>query len=545
MRNWLKFTWLNWFTALYVGIAIFGAFKFFSPVPYWDMWNGGLEWYLNSSQRGLEGLFAQHNEHRIVLTRLLFGFEYLAAGGSGAFLIACNYILVFTLVGLLAHLIMKSRNSNLDSAKRWLVPVAVILLFSWVQQENLNWTFQSQFILVYLLPILSFVFAQKYLQSHSRKFAFLSLVFGELSVWTMANGQLALYVLSIMLIIRLPKKFIGYVTLALALVSSFVYFSDYLPNAAHGSPVSNVMSNPIGFLEYIFAYLGNPVFQLTGANQASSVAAICTGLLIVVVATVTLSRYFLQQNKHTSLFAAAAGVLFIGLTAAITAAGRVGFGVEQAFSSRYATPTLIAYCLLFVLIIGLGLHNLGAKHFASWIAILCVVFQFHVLVDEPEEILVRRSASIAVAMGVSDVDATGRVFPSDTDYLRGIAKRASDADITVFSSEPLSKYLRDQAEPVTPTANCFIQVDQVSVLESDSRFMKLLGWIGGLPKGASVEFAEILSPEGLPLGLANIGFKRPDLVEAKVADSEYRGVAGYVLKSPERTANTQLPCRLY
>jgi hypothetical protein len=166
-------------------------------------------------------------------------------------------------------------------------------------------------------------------------------------------------------------------------------------------------------------------------------------------------------------------------------------------------------------------------------------------VDEPEEALVRRSAAIAVAMGVSDLDTTGRIFPSDTDYLRGIAKRASDADITVFSSDPLSKYLGIQSDLVKPTPNCFIQVDEVSVLESDSRFMKLRGWIGGLPKGASVEFAEILSPEGLPLGLANIGFKRPDLVEAKVADSEYRGVAGYVLNSPERTANTQLPCRLY
>ncbi|MGD4365427.1 hypothetical protein QT713_22860, partial [Xanthomonas citri pv. citri] len=42
----------------------------FSPVPFWDMWDGGLGFYVRQ-MTDVSQWWAQHNEHRIVLSRIL------------------------------------------------------------------------------------------------------------------------------------------------------------------------------------------------------------------------------------------------------------------------------------------------------------------------------------------------------------------------------------------------------------------------------------------------------------------------------------------
>jgi hypothetical protein len=43
-------------------------------------------------------------------------------------------------------------------------------------------------------------------------------------------------------------------------------------------------------------------------------------------------------------------ILYIGGTALATAGGRLIFGIEQALTSRYMTPSLMAWAALFVII---------------------------------------------------------------------------------------------------------------------------------------------------------------------------------------------------
>jgi hypothetical protein len=54
-------------------LAVIGAVRWYSPVPYWDMWDGYLIYYLFSVQSGIWAhVFAQANEHRVTLSHLLF-----------------------------------------------------------------------------------------------------------------------------------------------------------------------------------------------------------------------------------------------------------------------------------------------------------------------------------------------------------------------------------------------------------------------------------------------------------------------------------------
>lgn len=527
----------------YLFTLILGGFKFYSPVPFWDMWNGGLEWHLDFAKNGFTSLFSQHNEHRIVLTRFLFEIDYLFGGGTGKFLIAFNYALIATLALVLFHFVRKSQNPNIIRTKPWLSPVLILIVTSWAQHENLNWTFQSQFILVYLLPLVSFVFMQRYLETDRRSYLILGLLVGELAVWTMANGQLALFVIGILLLIRAPRKVAGYMAVVLGLLSSLLYFAGYEAVSGHGSPISNVLQNPLTFLQYICAYLGNPVFHLMGGNMASALAAGITGLIVAFTATWALVKYFVYLPKDFSLFAVASMLIFLFLTTVATAAGRVGFGVEQAFASRYSTPVLIAYALLLILICGLGSFETSRIPVVSWFAIACVVFQFHIFVDEPTDTRDRRTAAMAIALNIEDKQETGRVFPSDTAYLWSIAKRASIGGVTIFSSQPLSGYLQDSPASLGESQGCTLHVDEILPLNDETRYVKLRGWVSGLSSGQSFGIGEVFDPTGAPLGLANVGYSRPDLLVAKVGVIENSGIIGYVKKPYPVQVGNELPCR--
>lgn len=534
---------LYFLVGIYLVTLIVGGFKFFSSVPFWDMWNGGLEWHLDFAKNGWTSLFSQHNEHRIVLTRLLFEIEYLFGGGTGKFLIALNYALIVSVAGVLFYFVSKSQNPNVIQTKAWLNPVLILITCSWAQHENLNWTFQSQFILVYLLPLMSFIWMQRYLETGRTSSMVLGLLMGELSVWTMANGQLALFVIGVLLLIRAPKQVAGYLAIALGVLSSFLYFIGYQSVAAHGSPINNVLQNPVAFVQYICAYLGNPVFHLMGGNMASALAAGITGLVVALTAAWALFKYFVFLPKDFSLFAIASMLVFIFLTTAATAAGRVGFGVEQAFASRYSTPVLISYALLLILICGLGAFETSRMPVVSWFVIASVVFQFHIFVDEPNDTRDRRTAAMAISLNIEDKEETGRVFPSDTNYLWKIAKRASDAGITMFSSQPLSGYLRANPARLEGSTSCILHVDEVQALANDKEYLKVRGWVSGLPSTQSFGIGEVFEPSGAALGLANIGYNRPDLLAAKVGVSENSGTVAYVKATYQPQVGQELPCR--
>lgn len=54
-------------------LTAIGATKNFTQVPFWDMWNGYLDFYVKSRSAGWDTWWAPHNEHRIVLARFFSG----------------------------------------------------------------------------------------------------------------------------------------------------------------------------------------------------------------------------------------------------------------------------------------------------------------------------------------------------------------------------------------------------------------------------------------------------------------------------------------
>ena len=73
-----------------VFIAIFGGAYLYSPIPYWDMWGGYLDFFLRVNNGDYGVWWSQHNEHRIILSRLLFWLDLKWFGGVSIFLIVFN-----------------------------------------------------------------------------------------------------------------------------------------------------------------------------------------------------------------------------------------------------------------------------------------------------------------------------------------------------------------------------------------------------------------------------------------------------------------------
>ncbi|RYB01494.1 hypothetical protein [Lichenibacterium ramalinae] len=303
-----------------------------SPLPWFDEW-ATVE-LIRAWQSGESSLpqilFAQHNEHRILVPRLVFFTDDLLFGGQGHASLAAIMLVQALHAGLFATLLARARGAG-----RWaLAAVVVALMFSLRQAENFTYGFQVQFVGVFAGAGASFaLFGLAVARRRRGRPIAPALVAAALAALvtalTMANGLAAGFVLvALSLLARMPRR----VTLACAawaVLLAAVYLNGYVPVAHHTRPVES-LDHPLGLLLYVATYLGG-----MGAPGPAAVPAALgvLGLLATAAAVARAVRVGAGAVELTLV-----GImLFVGAAAAVTGAGRLGFGIDQALSSRYAT----------------------------------------------------------------------------------------------------------------------------------------------------------------------------------------------------------------
>jgi hypothetical protein len=195
---------------IFILLAILGTIRSYSPVPFWDMWDGFLQFYLKVSSGDWGAWWVGHNEHRIVLSRLFFWLDLRFFGGTGWFSLSATYLLI-VVVGAFIALIWHEQTGSLqgrnlltgsDNSRRfsdWYVLLFLMAwIFSWSQYENLTWAFQDQFVLAQLLPLsgLYFLHLSATNLQRTRRYYCISVLSGILALGTMANGVFALPVMA-------------------------------------------------------------------------------------------------------------------------------------------------------------------------------------------------------------------------------------------------------------------------------------------------------------------------------------------------------------
>lgn len=546
--NWIKqHKWAVMFGLIaltYIELAVVGVFKAYTPVPHWDMWNGYLGFYEAVRQGDIGAWWAQHNEHRIVLSRVFFWLDLTVFGGQSWFLLVVNYALVCCTATLFYLFLKELLGGKDDRELRWvLFGVCVALLFAWSQDENLTWGFQSQFILAQLLPLAAFYFLHRSVdvEAKSGRYFLLAALCGIGAAGSMANGVLALPLMVVYsLLMRMGvAKTLTLVALAVLCVGG--YFYGYV-NPVNHVPMSQTLSQmPLMVGQYAMTYVGGLFFYMGVPWMAAAPSlwlAFAAGVAFVVLTLVATYRHLRALGaRHASLYVALLTyLLYFGGSALGTAAGRASFGVAQAVESRYQTPVVMAWAVLLVLCVPL-LSRVSKAHplrvYVPLLALLLALFpvQLRALESRGERIFQQKMGVLALELGIRDADAIHQLYPDERIF--PIANVAIEHQRSVFANEGIrgaAALLGQVDAPKTSMNQCQMAFDNMSgalVREGGNQtYVRIMGWAFQLPSKEAPAIIHILDEQRRVVGYGLSGQPRPD-VKAKV-DSK-AGQSGFAL----------------
>lgn len=517
--------------------SIYGVIINYSPVPFWDMWNGYLEFYAHVVNGDYSIWWSQHNEHRILLSRILFWIDIKYFSGTIVFLLVAN-IIFLSLIALLLCKMVKVGN---DSEVCWCYLAITAWMFFWSQNNNLTWGFQSQFFLAYLVPLLSFYSLYRFKDCDKNIYFYGSLLFGYLSIWTMANGVLTMPLLVLFsLLLRLNKSKVSQVVL-IATLSLVCFFYKYqvIKAPGHTSLLEALLVYPIDTLKYFFTYVGSPLYYAFSYSKHSITISMIGGMFLFLYFSFIAIRRILTKSYDAHFLMLLISSLYIFGTAFITASGRVSQGLDQAVSSRYTTPALIVWVLCFIFFSSAVIDEKKKKIFTMKIVFIGLlasmsVYQSTALISRNESIFNEKLAALQVALNINDKRQILYTFPSST-WAISIASDDAVKNISIFSDEPykgVSTYMGKELY-INTGYTCLGNIEDVSDF---GEYMRVSGWAIDNNKNNTVpKYFYILNEQSRMIGAALSGFYRPDVSSIYGNEYKYSGFVGYVPKEAGTT----------
>lgn len=523
---------------LIVALSICGGVRGYSPIPYWDMWDGTLNFAVKVSDGDWTAWWAQHNEHRIVLSRMLFWADINWFGGLSILLIIANYCIVGLSAFVLVQILHAYSNNAINRNYQLILSFFIIgWVFQWMQSQNFVWGFQSQFLLVQLLPLCAFYFLYK---STTAPLIFvgsapfwIACLFGLLSVGTMANGLIVLPMMLVyVILLRQPRARIA-ILAALTFFSSYFYLVDYVSPGGHGSLFKTIAHDPIGLAKYALTYLGSPFHYLARGLMKGLVAPMA-GFVFIALYFTSITKSLSSIQKNPLKFALIFYIAFIVATAVATGGGRLLFGVQQALDSRYTTPAIMAWATLFILYspnIPTLMRKAGKLGAFLFIVFCLAIFalQFKALGSESQLNFSKQVAGLALAMGIQDSDRISAVYPFAESALT-ISGVAKEKKLSFFAIEPYasaSKPLGDRL--ITDNlVECIGHIDAVHLIKGQTKFGRVSGWIFNPKTQSTPESIEFINQTNEVVGYAVVGSGRRDLKKAVSSSAARAGFEGYI-----------------
>ncbi|MEO0400895.1 MAG: hypothetical protein AAF214_00810 [Pseudomonadota bacterium] len=406
----IAMSWMGLCAIAIVVLCWLGIVRDYHAIPYWDSWNGLVEFVLlfqdGSFGERLELLFSQHNEHRFVLTRFLFLADYAFFNSSFVLLFAFNAVIPF----LAVCVILKTAKTETRFVRSAIAAVSCCFLFLLLQRENFSWEFQSQFFLAYYIPLLGYYLVIRFWSDDMMRNAALVGGTALCSAFTMANGVLYAMPLAVLFLFKSSTRLIGFAAIAVQVLvlTTYLFLLLYQSTPHHGGVVQDVLPNLPRYIAYILTYIGAPFSDNPKMVRIYGVVFI---LLAVRFFWIAMAREKTIDIRNVLLLY----IMFYVATVAVTGIGRVNFGVEQAFAERYMTPTLLAWLCLIVL--GL-LHIRSPRWYKSMyfgvlplFALVGLDKQIEVYKDTGSHAFERNAARLALYLGVLDEPVITAVYP--------------------------------------------------------------------------------------------------------------------------------------
>jgi hypothetical protein len=346
---------------LVVLVALWGV-----NVPFWDQWElVPLFQKFHNGTLGFADFFAQHNEHRILFPRLItFCLAWLTHWNI-YYELATSIVLATITFLFLYNMLQRT------FAKRGFVLLAACLtsaiLFSPLQWESWLWGWQIQ----WFLNVAGLVVSLWALSVWRARLAWRFVVAASaatVATYSLASGSFVWVVCLLLFVPKTSRRWLWLWLITGAGVVSSHYIGYHDP-AYHPSKTL-FLHEPVTFVKYVVTYISKPVapdFRLS----------YLLGLFLFGAMLFFGSRLFMARRKDYPLVLPWICLGGYGLLAAIfTAISRLGFGVEQAYSSRYVTLSnciLLAVCVLLLQCMETKLIALKVKRAAGIVLLMIAV----------------------------------------------------------------------------------------------------------------------------------------------------------------------------
>jgi len=372
----------------------------------------------------------------------------------------------------------------------------------------------------------------------------------------MANGILALPLMAIYaLLMRQGLIRVGLLA-TLSVVMIFLYFHNYNAVSKHGSLSQALRENPSGFIQYVLLYLGSPFHYLSGQGKFSKLIAQVATLVLVGSSAWFAIKALRKPRERTLQLAMLFFILYIGGTAFGTAGGRLIFGVDQALSSRYTTPALMAWSALLVIYSPSILVAIrwSAKFLLPFAVLGLLMFnlQRQALQSDDDELFERKIAALALELQIKDQIQVKHIY-AFVDELMPTAEMASARNLSIFGMYPFRDARGQLGTTVQPSnlPACTGNLDTVEQIDGDARFVRVSGWVFSPIDKVQQQVVRFINSQNQVVGYALIGMPSLNVaiaIDGKALQSGYRGyllsdqVGGVLTQQAESQAGPS--CRM-
>ncbi len=284
-----------------------------------------------TGQPWLQDLFVQSNEHHPVFPHLIFlGLAYFTS-----YNIIYEMLLGWAFLGIVLFVLWRLLLQTFPEGKWIIIPIAW-LTYSFSQYETFLWGEPSiAWYLTILMIVLTIYFLNKI--KDSSIFIIPAIICGFVASFSLIVG-LFVWVVGFFSFKNRSSLKLLLLYVSSAIMSFVIFFNNWTGLTVDQARTS--VDNPLGFLTFVLAFLGNTV-RIRGAENYGINAIDFSSYVGMVILGIFLITIFLYRHNRVKdntknvvpwLQFAILGLLF----GVIAAGGRLGlFGMDMALSSRY------------------------------------------------------------------------------------------------------------------------------------------------------------------------------------------------------------------
>lgn len=359
--------------------------KYAVNIPHWDDFaiRNTLAKMLetDSISEKIQLLFSQHNEHRILLTRLSAWVVFLLQGTLN--LKSLMFIGFLALVGILIIFFQVSKKYN--STLLAFVPVS-LMLFNVGLFENTFWGMASvQNFGVIFFAFLTFYWLVFSIENQYKNYFYLALFSYFIGVFTSSNGVIITLIGCFVLLVQQRKKQL-FIWLGSSAIFIFGFFFNF--QKSPDNVVKTDFSDYKTIIKGLFATFGSVLDSSAVAPDKHLDLAMALGLFLLIFVCLFAYQVIFKKYKlslRTNDLFLLACLAFIGITSVGIVVARISYGIDILLTSKYKIYSVLSLIIFYFV----ALNSITEKYKNSFIQLAIfvgIIFNFYTYIADYQNI---------------------------------------------------------------------------------------------------------------------------------------------------------------